>query len=431
MTVSISPAAEKNRGRKFFPIALAALSALYLLQTATPLRLDSDALRYFRIAMSLADGLPLPSEGFPVGYPAVIATLDVLGLGSSFFIVLANCFFLALSLAAAWYLGSDRPVRDRQWALLLTILAVPVIRSIAMPLPEPAYLAVSLLALASMRAATTGESLTMGESHGRFWYLILAAALCTVALIVRLAGIALLPPLVWSCVLFAHRRIAARRGRRLVIVTAIALIVLALGVFAPMDESGAIVGYLDDAAFKYSAGEFAGNVYGRVIATLRALGELGTNLPLSQFYFLAPYMAWLGAVVAVFLLFGLRNRWRLTPVSVYVATYVAILVAWPHYSTRLWVPVIPLLMLHTVGIARELAAGRRSQWLVRACLAFYALGGIAALAYTSRISLSGDRFATLYGKSGGFATPGYEAENPGYNEDAATIFRRFDARRKH
>src|SRR5687768_7368248 len=56
--------------------ATAALSSVYLLQTASPLRLEHDSVIYFRIAMGLLNIAPAPSTGYPVGYPALLAALD-------------------------------------------------------------------------------------------------------------------------------------------------------------------------------------------------------------------------------------------------------------------------------------------------------------------------------------------------------------------
>ena len=52
------------------------------------MRLDNDAVVYLRMATSLADGGPLERTGLPPGYPALIAILDILGLGNYFVFVL-------------------------------------------------------------------------------------------------------------------------------------------------------------------------------------------------------------------------------------------------------------------------------------------------------------------------------------------------------
>jgi len=415
----------ENPGRRVFAIALATLSGLYLLQTVTPLRLDHDVVRYFRIAMSLADGLAPPNEGFPVGYPAILAALVRTGLGSSFFIVLANCVFLGVGLRAFWYFTQGRPDIDRQCAVLLTMLAIPVIRSIAMPLAEPAYFGLSLLALASMTAA-------IGPRRPRqALHLLLAAALIALAVSVRLVGVALIPALILSCFLFARERVAAHPSRRLILLAVAGSVVLTIGVCVGVAGKVAMLEYVRVATERYSAGALVGHVASRLQFTMLGLGELAVNLPTTRFFFLMPYLPWLGAAFAPPLVVGLREKLQLTPIKVYVASYVAILIVWPHYSTRLWMPILPLLLFHAVVTVRAFVKGPTSLWLVRAYLAFFTLGGIAALAYTTRISLSGDRFPTVYGKAGGMVTPGYEAENPRYNADAVEIFRRFDSRHKH
>ena len=150
-----------NRSRFLHPWlfagALASLSVFYLLQTATPLRIDNDAVDYLRMGAAIADGRSLPAVTLPLGYPVFLALLDRAGLGSSFFFVLANCFFLGVGLWAAWKIFDDRPAPLRQAIVLLTLLVTPVVRSVAAPLPETAFFATSLLALLAMKIAVSAE----------------------------------------------------------------------------------------------------------------------------------------------------------------------------------------------------------------------------------------------------------------------------------
>src|SRR5215212_2957345 len=100
--------------------ALSALGALYLLQSASPLRLESDAVDYLRTAAALEDGRALPKVPFPLGYPIIIAAFDRVGLGSVFYFVLANCAFLGLGLWATGSINRARPAHVRLWILVIT-----------------------------------------------------------------------------------------------------------------------------------------------------------------------------------------------------------------------------------------------------------------------------------------------------------------------
>ena len=127
------------RRERLFLIALFGLSALYLLQTVSPLRLDSDAVDYLTTAAAIADGRPLPKVPFPLGFPTIISLLDRAGLASSFFFILFNCFCLGLGLWSAWLILADYPLRVRMWTVVAAVLAFTVVKSVATPLPEAAF----------------------------------------------------------------------------------------------------------------------------------------------------------------------------------------------------------------------------------------------------------------------------------------------------
>jgi hypothetical protein len=97
-------------------------------------------------------------------------------------------------------------------------------------------------------------------------------------------------------------------------------------------------------------------------------------------------------------------------------------------------PIIPLIFAEAAeGFIRAprrrwmlVAAGTYGCWLT--------LTGVAALTYTTRISLSGDRFTQLYGNSGGMADPTIREGDPSwprvqfYNVEARRMLARYGRR---
>ena len=175
-----------------FPVALIVLGALYVLQTVSPLRLESDAVDYLSTGAAIADGRVTPNMPFPSGYPVFVGWLDRAGLGSSFYFILANCPFLGLGIWATWRLFSDRPPRVRMWIVVATLLAISVVRSVAAPLPEAAFFGTSLLALAAMTEAVSDTG------SKRLLLFVAALALSGMAISIRLVGVALIPTLFWA-----------------------------------------------------------------------------------------------------------------------------------------------------------------------------------------------------------------------------------------
>jgi hypothetical protein len=72
--------------------------------------------------------------------------------------------------------------------------------------------------------------------------------------------------------------------------------------------------------------------------------------------------------------------------------------------------------------------------LVGAYSAWFALTGIAALAYTTRISLSGASFQKVYGRNGGMPTAEVDPSDPNwghiqyYKAEARRMIERYDGR---
>jgi hypothetical protein len=404
--------------------AIGGISVLYLLQSASPLRLDHDAFDQLGMAAARADGLPLPSPYLPPGYSIILAALDRAGLGSSFFFVLANCFFLAIGLAAVWQLLGSRSVRFRQWTILLTLLATPVIRSVAIPLPEAAFFGTSLLAL---WAATTAHTARSGKRELLF---ACAFVLTAIAASIRLVGIALIPPLLWSWFIGVNNPEAGEKATFRAGPMAVVITLLVAFLVVVLSRTTAFNLYALQAKHVYSQGGLPELAW-RMIGTFRSLGEVVVNLPFSRFKGLKHVFLAVGAVAGAGVLLALRRPFNVSISSVYLVSYLVILLIWPHDSSRLWMPIIPLLIAHSAAIIRQYSNSRTVALTVRSYVFWFVLTGLGSLAYTTRISFAGDNFQRLYGNSGGMASPDESeraarpAEVTRYNEEARTLMLRY------
>jgi Cytochrome c oxidase subunit VII len=160
-------------------------------------------------------------------------------------------------------------------------------------------------------------------------------------------------------------------------------------------------------------------------------GELVVNLPFSRFKSLKPVYFVIGAISALALMYARPTPRRPSPRAIYLATYLFMLACWPHDSPRLWMPVIPLLIAGVASTLRRFMRGPRARLLVGVYLAWFAVTGLAALAYTTRISFSKSEFLRVYGNNGGLASPGTPGRprNPvdvrRYNEAARNVLMRY------
>jgi hypothetical protein len=411
-----------------YPLLLAsllALGALYLLQVASPLRLESDAVDYLRTAAALEDGRALPTVPFPPGYPIIIAALDRAGLGSVLYFVLANCLFLGLGLWATWSLHQERPARVRLWILAATLLAIPVVKSVAAPLPEAAFFGASLVALASATSA--------GSAHGmkRLILFVLSFAAAVVAVSIRSVGVALIPALLWACLIAADNSGTIRASRGLRATVTILLMVSVAATVTVLLTTSTLDKYLQHPRFWYVHGGLG--IPKRIYGMLTGFGQLIVNVPLSRFHGLAPVFAASGLLAASLLILAREHPLRFQIADIYLAFYLMVLAFWPYDSPRLWMPVASLIAAHVVTAIARVRNNNTSRVLVRLYAVWFTLTGIVALVYTTRISLSGENFARRYGRNGGMATAALHTLSPqqieSYNAQADTILDRYGAGR--
>jgi len=393
--------------RRLWIVVVGALAAVYLAQGATPLRLDDDTVDYLRMAAAITDGGTVPTV-LPVGFPFVLSMLERAGLGSSFFFVMANCVFLAVGLIAVWKLLASYPDTVRQASVVFSLLAIPFVKSVAMPLPEAAFFCASLLSLWAMTAA--------GDASGWRRRALLASAFFFIAasVTIRTIGIALLPAFLLACVQPSRRgtdRERSERSRAWIIFGgcfAIALILI-------LWRSEAVTVYQSWLRDYYLQGDIVWQIARRISFVLSGLGEIVINVPFARLREWRFGFGIAGIIALVAILIGLRRtRTPLTPARLYLLAYFLIVAVWPNPSPRLWMPVIPLLIAEVGRIISELPSMRWKTGLVGTYAAWFALTGIAALAYTSRISFSGSNFENVYGRRGGMPTEEVDVSDPNW-----------------
>ena len=128
-------------------------------------------------------------------------------------------------------------------------------------------------------------------------------------------------------------------------------------------------------------------------------------------------------------------RRRLGPAHVYLLAYGAILAIWPYGDARFLLPVIPLLTAVFVEGIAPLMARRWARGLAWGAGVWCALLGGAAMAFSIRITLSGDNFPSAYGAGqysnsyrAAFDQPINMASEFGIIPEVVEVLRRYDPR---
>jgi MFS family permease len=412
--------------QSLWAISVGIVAAVYLLQAATPLRLDDDSVDYLRMAAAMTDHRIVPALPLPIGYPVILSALERAGLGSSTYFVLANCLFLGLGLYAVWGLLADYPAKVRNATVLLTLLAFPVVKSVAIALPEAAFFGVSLLAIRMISAGAAALSSKRG------FLLAMAFVSVAAAIGIRTIGVALLPSLTWVCVssgVARDREKQQSRARAWVLMT----LLVAVAILAAVVRSEPFFAYQDWLRGYYLQADVARQIGKRIVVVLWGWGEIVLNLPFSRFREMQLGFVAVGIASLIALGIAVRKvRRPLTPVRLYLLTYGLVIAVWPNPSPRLWMPVIPLLIAEIGLLVSRLPNMRWKTALVGAYSVWFALTGITAIAYTTRISLSGANFQKVYGRNGGMPTAEVDPSNPNwghiqyYKAEARRMIERYD-----
>jgi hypothetical protein len=371
--------------------ALVLIGVGYLIQLNSPLRLNPDAASFLRLASSTLDGTECLINGrpshFPMGYPCVVAGLERAGIACSASIIGVNLVFLILGSWATGYVLSRSFQLETEASILvcgLTLLSWVFIKHVTLPVSDVVYFGLAMPSLAAL-VWSNGKSI-----RPALVALAVAAVFLAAAIAVRTIGIALIPAFLVSCgSRLSWRTIAVWLRKR---PGASLLLLASCGASA-----AAFCAVVMRSSYFQEMIEF--QVGPRQLALFRLVdwGELVLNAPVAKMpASLRPVLLATGALGALLVGAGAwvrRGKWNV--IDVYMIGYTAILLVWPYFDARFWLPVFPLLAAY-LALALKRIAGRQLRPFVWGYLAAYCLTGLLALYYSSRISLAGERFGEVY-----------------------------------
>jgi hypothetical protein len=405
------------------------LAICFGLQIFSPLRLNTDAIVLLSVADSAAHGNGFLDDGqktvFPPGYPSLLAGLLKVGLGHSWVIISLNAILLAVGVFAAYRLLIREFFADKAVVLTLcslSLLSYVVIKHFAIPLTDVPFFCFAMCCLAIMSHAKK-----MSSNRG-FVILTVAAWLFALAAItLRRIGIALVPPLIFMIVCSSQLRslfVYLRHGREII---ALVFAILSITIVVIVSKTSTLSDFVAAANRSSIVAVFLENWNFR----LTEFGELFINIPMSKMpanlHFLVPCI---GIILLLLTLGGLATkRQDPGPTEVFFIAYAGILFAWPFYDARFWLPVIPLLLAYS---ALSVARIKLSKAIVMIYCSGFVVFGLMAIAYSTRISLSGHNFPDRYGDGAlrptyceAFQSCGDNGDSKNVNRKALRLLREF------
>lgn len=382
-------------------LAFGLVSAAYLVQVASPLRLVNDGVDYLLQASSALDGGGFRVHGEqsmrPPGYPALIVVLAKAGVGKSWAIVALNCLLLGIGCWASYFLlrhSFGLEAETARLICLLTLLSFVMVRNVTYPLSDICYFGASCAFLLLILQAESGP-----PSH-RFWRFVVTLPLVFFCIELRTIGIALIPACVWAMIGGeAGARSTAQWLQRHKVVLPVFLL-LALITLLAIGNSLLHSRYF---AFNSPIFRWRGPLRS-LVSNLRdhttEWGELALNAPTSKLpRGLAFPVRILGLLTLLLFSFGIwqKAKKNFDSLDWYVLGYACIVLAYPWYDARLWLPLIPLLMGYILLGLKRLLPFRTPRPIVLAYCSLYCLLGVGALGYSTRLTFAGHRFPDLYG----------------------------------
>lgn len=415
-------------GGSYLAWALVAICVVYALQVFTPLRLDHDAIVLLSMAGSAADGHGFLYEGskthYLPTYPAIVVCMERLGVARSWGLIGLNVFFLFVGLSASGYTALRYFRLSNSWAIvtaLLTSLSFPLIKYFTLPQTDIVFFGISLMAVAALVRAEREP----GNKYYAWW--ASAVLLAVTALLMRQVGVALIAGLIWSIsTRIGIGRVLRWNKRLLVVGCVVATLLVSVASFVLWRTT-----YVQGAISLVGTWGIKRSFYAIVRYRLREIGELAINTPANRLGPLSP-LVWFVGLGACVMLIMLVRRSRLGSVEAYLATYAAILLFWPYGDPRFWIPVIPLIAAALLSSWQPWALTGWKRRLSLSYSAIYILMGVAALAYSTRITFSGEQFPFRYGNelrsTYEFFYYGVSSEEAAVNQPAIEVLERYSPR---
>lgn len=381
---------------KIFSIII--LFAGYLFQMISPLRLNPDVIAYLSMASSAAEGKGFLYQGnqthYPIGYPLILLFLSNAGIGASWAIIGLNCLFMAIGLAASFEVlvcGLGLSKNYSSSICCITLLSSVFINNIFMPMSDAVFFGASMICILIMIRAQR-------RNGAMRWITLTAAATLIVACtLIRTVGIALVPPLIWVCLLSKVNsrtlinNVLEKKTRWIMLSSMVAavLVLIIFLVTRTMYFRGAV---------KLLGDGWVNSIIMIINYRAKDWGELVANMRIVTLP--APVriaLKCLGLFAFIITLFSIwLRRYQFGIIEVYVSTFILIIWIWPYTDGRFWIPVIPLLMGLLIPVYRE-AVGQYASLRLAAIgyLFWFILMGVVALAITSRDSMSEPQYGNL------------------------------------
>jgi len=376
------PGTDESMSSFLLRASVVVLLLLYVANCFTPLRLTHDTIRYFQIETWMESRLH-GTEGtlhdfLPLGYSGLLLILSITHLLHPFVITFINLVFLLGSIFFVWKIfGTMISKANLLIAVLLSWLSI---KFVITPLSEMQFLFFS---------TGTLYFYTRYRKENRIVLLFVSFLFFLMALFTRSIAIALIIAFLLNLLIESKNRISKQIVKSKKIAAVIVVGLIAFIYFFRELRITAYANYFLNPVRRFGPAILMQNV----LHHLSDWAELFVNAPSSKISFLSA-----GLRLTVFAIIGLiflaatiyillkKNNGIPPIIKCYVIIYMIIVLTWPYYESRFWLPVMPFAIgaLLQIKMDRTTLRGK----LIVFVKYSYILAGVFALSYYTYTSFN-------------------------------------------
>ena len=365
---------------------------LTFLNVFSPLRLNTDSIRYFGILEYLKGNLAEnsgPAQDFlPHGYPEFLRVLEKYHLLNSITITIVN--ILSVIITGAIFIEL-LDIKNPKLYYILILLSFVNIKEYALPTSDQLFTLLFSIAVYLW-------TITFNK---RTYYCIIPALLFTfLSIYVRTAGITIIAGIIFY-LLYTNKRILIDNKK--IVLTTLSILVVIIGLFFIKNLS--IIERKIDYVRQLNLEEITKKpllVFDRLVIHIKELGEVTVNIPDSK---LSSILRNSTVSASILCIAGFISFYRLFKIikklkpfsSLYFwtfCTYGTMVFLWPFYDARFLTPAIPILVYFLFNF---LFTSDKITLVKMALIGIFLIFGIVSSLYSAAISLNRDFFIGHYG----------------------------------
>jgi len=343
-------------------IILLVLTAVYLANCFTPLRLTNDTVRYIAVKEWNEAGRPAghkeATDFFPYGYIGFLMALEKIGLAKSVVITFIQFLYF---LGSAWFISKIFGDSIKGWQLLaLSMLSWASMKFVMTPLSEMQFLFFSMGALYFF------------HKRGWLWAIVFTA----LAMLTRTIGFVLIIAFAISLLKVVSKKIIAGVAALVVVLF---FVFGQFGIGSYLSSHSAYFDPLLTNPFGFFVNNFSSHLIDWSALVLNAPAPK-INLPGKEIIYLVAGIVSFG--VLVFLL--LKKKDVALEIKAYLICYSLVILNWPMFEPRLWMPIFPLCI--AVMLTQK-------HYLLNAYKVVFIIVGVIGLGYYTYTSFNKKVFA--------------------------------------